>query len=212
MNMKNITLRTIGLFTLSVLIVLSFSSCKKKSLDEDEFGIEGSFQMKVNGTEWKANSAFVSTGSSDGSEYVVAFTGIRGDDDDSSAESLNIWMAFSADKFDNPKGTYDVYTIDSDEDIENRMIAIFIKPDGSNPSINYTVSESAQSYGKVTITDFKIGEGKQIGDDFYGKIYTQISGTFEMNLNRLNSDGTGFGSEMIRLSEGKFNVRHFGNL
>lgn len=215
MNMKRFYMRVAMLMSVAFLVTLTLASCKKKDLDDgDGFGTSGSFQMKLNGSAWKADMSLVSTGELVDGRATVVFGGQRTVNGDEEGESLMIIMALTADQFADPKGVYDIFTVDSDEDLDKRAVALFLKSEGPEEQSSYTVSNANDSYGRVTITGFKIGEGRQIGDDFYGKIYTELSGTFEMNMNKfvMGPEGVGYVGEQLRITDGKFKVNNLEGL
>lgn len=211
MNMKRFYMRVAMLMSVAFLATLTLASCKKKDLDDgDGFGTEGSFTMKVNGADWKADMSLVSTGELMDGRATVVFGGNRTVNGDEEGDTFMIMMALTADQFADPKGVYDIFTVDSDEDLDKRAVALFMRSDGASGQSNYSVGDVEGSYGRLTITGFKRGEGRQIGDNFFGDIYTELSGTFEMNMNKfvITSEDVGYSGDQLRITNGKFKVKN----
>ena len=183
-------------------------SCKKDdpdSLLEDRFG---SMTMKIDGAPWSAKMAFVVTASEEEEEiYAVAISGFASEEEADDGDGLTIWMGIPADKFDNPKGTYDVIALDNDPEGRILVTAMFSKALGLETHQVYTVTEANTSFGRITITDFEIGRQTFLGQVIGDKAYTRLKGTFEMNLTELKLDVSGFGGNMA-ITEGKFDVKN----
>lgn len=207
MKMKTILTRTLILIGLSAMML----SCKKNNVEELLDDTLGSMTMKIDGVAWSAKMAYVVTASGEEEDvFAVAISGFSNEGDEDEGDALTIWMALPVEKFNNPKGTYDVIAVEDDAGERTMVTAMFNKAMGLETHRMYTVAETSGSFGKITITDFKIGQQTFLGQVIGGKAYTRLKGTFEMNLAELKMDGSGFGGNMA-ITEGKFDVKNHLN-
>lgn len=184
-------------------------SCKKNNVDPLFDDTSGTMTMKIDGVAWKAKMAYVLTASQEEEEeevFAVAISGFSQEGESGEGDALTIWMALPADKFNNPKGTYDVIAIENGSKGHIPVTAMFNKAVGLETHQTYALTDADGSFGKVTITDFKIGQQTFLGQPIGGQAYTRLKGTFELNLTEVKLDGSGFGRNMS-ITEGKFDVK-----
>ena len=183
-------------------------SCKKDNPDPLLNDVLGSMTMKIDGQPWSAKMAYVVTAIDPEEEdvFAIAISGFahEGEED---GEGLTIWMVLPTNKFENPKGTYDMAAVDSDWEGQGVVWAMYSKSLGTDMQQLYGTAEVDKPLGKLTITDFKIGQQTFLGEVIGGRAYTQLKGTFELNLTELKTDGSGLG-ETMAITEGKFAVKN----
>lgn len=200
--------RSIGLM---LLLAVASVSCDKDN-PGDGLGRQGLLEMKVNGAQWKANNAYVVTAHGDIEDgYVIAISGFRNDmtgnynPDLEEGESIILWFALPPAKFNNPKGTYDVVAMDVDSDGQTMVYSYFYKNLGLTNQRIFSVSEAADSFGKITITDFEIGQQSIFGQIIGGQGYTRLKGSFQMTLDEFNVNDSYSGENLV-MTEGRFDV------
>ena len=72
--------------------------------------------------------------------------------------------------------------VDSDWEGQGVVWAMYSKSLGTDMQQLYGTAEVDKPLGKLTITDFKIGQQTFLGEVIGGRAYTQLKGTFELNL------------------------------
>ncbi len=198
--------------TAFVLVALTATSCKKDGGDgPDDFLGTGTMSMKVEGVQHEAASAFVFTAHEPENDYyLVAVTGFFPSegytDDDDVADSFIIYLAMTGAQFNNPKGTYNVISEESEIDDQPLVYGLYQVGVGSEDGSTYGIIEADKTVGQLTISDYAIGNQTGI-PGLTGKGFTKLQGTFHMNLTGVRNDGSGSSGE-VAITEGKFNVRN----
>ncbi|WP_262249080.1 hypothetical protein [Parapedobacter soli] len=200
-------MRPIYLFISFVVLIFSAVSCSKTKGPEPLDLTAGKLSMKVEGTLREADVAYVMT-INDEEHYVVTLTafftplGLKNNDD--VTDAFHIYIRFSEAQFNNPKGTWDVVAIDSETGGRPLVYALYQEGVGGETMDLYSIAEADKTVGKLTITDFTIGDQTVI-PGVTGRGYTKLAGTFHMDLTEVRTDGTGLGPELA-ITEGRFDV------
>lgn len=198
-----------GVLLCSALLLFS---CSKNNNDDSPGGSLGNstLTMKVNGENW---NSFLSTlfteeeGNSEQGDFrYVSVGGSRiieksSATEDDLAETITLFIAIPESKFRNPKGTYPIILKDfqvgyawsifgSSTDL--RDTTTYVSGDANNPE---------EPVGTLEITGFKIGEQTVLGHPSGKEGYTQLSGTFNLDVYPLGGVG-----ERLKITDGKFNI------
>lgn len=205
------------LYLLACLMVLAGSvvSCKKDRLT-NPFDLEaGTLSMKIDGNLREAESAFVlNVPDEESGRHIVTVTafftpeGASGDDE--VMDAFHIYLSLSDAEFKNPKGTYDIIYV-RDENEYSGFYALYQVNLGSGDQHEvYGFVDPEKSVGKLTITDFEIGNGSPSIPGLPSVTgYAKLKGTFQMQLTGATVDQ----GKTITITEGKFSVRNqFGFL
>lgn len=193
------------------LFVLFGGSCSKdKEPGPDGNGSLGSqLSMKVEGKPREASVAqIMSIRDEDSENYLVTinafFTSAGYTENDEVNDMLSFTILFTEAQFNNPKGTYDIIALNHDPEGRALVHVLYQVEVGGDNHRMYSIPEANTSVGKLTITDFAIGNRTGI-PGVSGRGYSKLQGTFQMNLTQVNFDGSGFAGE-LKITDGKFNA------
>lgn len=202
-------MRPVYLFTSFILFFVLVSCSKDDVLDP--LGLSpGTLSTKVDGTLRNAESAIVLTlPDEDTGHYIVSVTAFfqppGTTSDDEVTDAFHIHMNLTESQFKNPKGVYDLMAIHAD----GQLVAYALYQVGLGTEDNYQVYgmiDHEKTVGKVTITDYKIGNDVTFIPGLPASTgYTRLQGTFEMELMGATSNEQ---SKIVKLTEGKFNARN----
>ncbi len=201
--MKQFMYKNAGIL-LGIFLVFFIASCSSDDNGNSSGGT--SLSMKINGNNWTPTVTTLFTedeyNSEEGDYYLVYIGGnklmdMENPDADSSTESIAIYIAISASKFQNPKGTYPILK-ESDVTL-NQASAVFMS-DASGQQKIYTTTDPGQS-GMVEITGFEVGEQTIMGEPTGVQGYKKLSGNFQVVVNSI-ADNT----DKITITDGKFNL------
>lgn len=196
------------LITALAMLAVIGASCGKDNtpgLDDGNGLSSGKISMKVDGVLQETDAAYVfAVNEEDADHYLVSLAGMFTDKNTEVSNMFTIFMALTPQQFSNPKGTHDVLALNSDPEERSLVYALYQTAVGADNYRHYTIPVANTSVGKLTITDFEIGNQTGI-PGVSGKGYTKLKGTFHMNLTELKSGE--FGGE-IAITEGKFDVKN----
>ncbi len=196
--------------TAFLLLAITVISCKKDNSGPDDFLTTGSMSMKVNGVSKEAGTAFVFTAHEPENDYyLVAVTGFFTPNEsitDDDGEAFHIYLYMTGAQFNNPKGTYEVISEESDINNQPLVYGLYQVGIGTETGNTYGIIEANKTVGKLTITDYTIGNQTGI-PGLSGRGFTKLQGTFHMNLTGVKNDGSGT-ADAVAITDGKFNVRN----
>lgn len=194
--------------------LFTVASCSKDK-NGGSLTSDSSISMSIDGKPWKSKMAYVLTANEDDEDHVVVMltgTEVNLSEDkmnsDKDAEGLTIHLAIPKSKFENPKGAYP-FISEANKTEVGQAVAIFITMADNITSYygSMTGESGGGATGSITIDDFKVGDQKFLGQSL-GKGYTQLSGTFSMDLMTAIADGEGgFTGKKLKITNGKFNVK-----
>ncbi len=192
---------------LMVFAFVGLSACSKDSgtAKAKKSGIS----MKVNGEPWSSAMTTLFTEEHENDEnqkyYLVSMMGTRiieknSTTEDDGAESITLYIAIPASKFQNPKGVYPI--VWQPEAAINEATAVFGTSTDIRDATTYAPATSGQS-GTIEISGFEIGQQQVMGHPTGTEGYVKLSGVFKMDLSPLERTGNG-GS--LKITDGQFNL------
>ena len=185
---------------LGLFLLIAVASCSSDDNGSGSFSGGNSFSMKIDGNHWSSsiNTLFTEDMSNaNGEYYFVTIGGVITDEaDDPTTESLQIYIAIPASKLNNPKG---IYQVNSDADMSIGQASATFTSSNSENYLLYT--STPHTLGTLEITGFELGEQTVMGHPTGQMGYTQLKGTFNMELASVSDP-----SVVLTITDGQFNL------
>jgi len=194
---------------LLLFVSLGFSACSKEE-DKGLSSKDAGLSMNVDGREWRATITTLFTEQHETSQlgeyYYVYLSASRiieknSNTEDDLAETIGLYINIPASKFRNPKGTYPIILEESEM---GHAWGIFGSSTDIRDATTYVSGDpnnKKQVVGRLEITDFEIGNQNIFGHVSDSEGYTNLSGSFELDVYPINGDGS-----KLKITEGKFNL------
>lgn len=185
---------------LGLFLLIAVASCSSDDNGSDSFSGGQGFSMKIDGAQWNSSIYTLFTedlNNSNGEYHWVTLGGtLVGDTEDAPTESMQIYLAIPASKFNNPTGVYPLMQ-ESDMGL-GQANASYTKSDMNSYEF-YTATPN--TVGSIEITGFEIGEQTVMGQPTGQMGYTQLKGTFNMELASVSDP-----SVVLTITDGQFNL------
>lgn len=207
-------------FSSIFFLAIPLLSCNENGSSDDKV-VEKGISMKVNDVKWESMVGTYSMNfpepDDEAKDFIrVNLVGNNVDiNNDASGNSQGLLMTFviPKSKFNNPKGTYTIYSERTQLPIQECAVALYSESKDDKTITYSSTNEAGKAIGIAHITHFKIGKLPAWMDQSQ-EGYTELGGTFEMTLygGTITSGTDVGGPEKATIKEGQFNLTLGGSI